>query len=67
MTDKDSVAITELSDAELDTVAAGSYQVAWYNAAVAVQTNYQLNAAALNVFNYQGGSQTNNNNAGNQR
>ena len=65
--------ITELSGAELDAVAAGngwsytSYrQTALGNLAIQLAANNQLNAAVLNVGSTQGGSQSNNNNAGNQ-
>jgi hypothetical protein len=64
------VAISELSDAELDTVAAGwgySFkQVALGNFALQIASNSQLNAAVVNIGSSQGGSQLNNNNAGNQ-
>lgn len=68
MTDTDSMAITELSDAELDTVAAGfSFkQYAFGNIAVQVAQNNQLNIAGVNYRSSQGGGQANNNNAGNQ-
>lgn len=70
MTNTDAMAITELSDAELDTVAAGwgySFkQFALGNTAVQVAANNQLNIAAFNYNSSQGGSQVNNNNAGNQ-
>lgn len=62
--------VCDLSDAELDSVAAGwgySFkQVALGNLAVQVAENNQLNIAALNVRSRQGNSQSNNNNAGNQ-
>ena len=70
MTHTDSLAISELSDAELDTVAAGwgySFkQFALGNTAVQVAENNQVNIAALNYRSSQGGAQANNNNAGNQ-
>lgn len=70
MLDTQAVTISDLSDAELDVVAAGwgySFkQVAVSNFALAFQTNNQVNAAVINVGSNQGGSQTNNNNAGNQ-
>lgn len=67
MTHTDSMAITELSDAELDTVAAGSFQFALGNLAVQLAANNQLNIAGVNFLSRQGGNQSNNNNAGNQR
>jgi hypothetical protein len=59
--------ISELSDAELDTVAAAGYnfQVAKYNFALAYQSNKQVNAAVVNIYSNQGGDQTNINNSGN--
>jgi hypothetical protein len=63
----DPAPISELSDTELDSVAAGSFQFAFGNVAIAWQTNNQANLAIANFHNTQGGSQTNNNNAGNQR
>lgn len=61
--------VSDLSDAELDAVAAGSYkfkQVALGNFALAFQSNSQVNAAVFNIGSSQGGGQSNNNNAGNQ-
>lgn len=70
MLNTDVVAISDLSDAELDAVAAGwgySFkQVALGNFALQIATNNQLNAAVVNVRSNQGGDQGNNNNAGNQ-
>ena len=70
MLNTEPVAISDLSDAELDAVAAGwgySFkQVAVGNFALQLATNAQVNAAVLNVHSTQGGSQSNNNNAGNQ-
>ncbi len=69
MLDTQAVAISDLSDAELDVVAAGTYkftQVAIGNFALAFQSNSQVNAAVFNIGSSQGGSQYNNNNAGNQ-
>ena len=66
----DSILISELSDTELDSVAAGygyKKQVAADNVALQLFTsNNQLNLAGANIFAKQGGGQTNNNNAGNQ-
>ena len=66
----DPVPISELSDAELDSVAAGwgySFkQVAVLNVAAQYAANNQANAAFVNIHSDQGGSQSNNNNAGNQ-
>ncbi len=64
-------AACELSDAELDLVAAaGSYHGAFANVsvgniAVGFQVNNQVNIAILSFGSVQGGSQTNINNAGN--
>ena len=70
MTNTYPVAISELSDAELDSVAAGwgySFkQIAIGNTAVQVAENNQLNLSGFSFGSRQGGSQTNNNNAGNQ-
>ena len=61
----------ELSDAELDLVAAaGSYHgalvsVSVGNIALGFQVNNQVNIAVLSLGAVQGGSQTNINNAGN--
>ena len=64
------MAISELSDAELDAVAAGwghSFkQFSFGNTAVQVAANNQLNIAGVNYRSSQGGDQANNNNAGNQ-
>lgn len=65
------MAISELSDTELDCVAAGwggysPKQIALGNFALQIATNNQVNTALANVRSPQGGSQTNNNNAGNQ-
>ncbi len=63
--------ISELSDAELDVVAAaGQYygtfaQVSLGNIAVGVQVNNQVNVAVLSFGSTQGGNQSNFNNAGN--
>ena len=65
----DPVPISELSDAELDSVAAGwgsTKQVALFNGALQISANNQANAAFVNIRSDQGGSQSNNNNAGNQ-
>ena len=66
----DPVPISGLSDAELDSVAAGfSYsfkQVAILNVAAQYAANNQANAAFVNIRSDQGGNQNNNNNAGNQ-
>jgi hypothetical protein len=63
------VAISDLSDAELDAVAAGygySFkQIALGNFALQIASNNQVNASFLSVRSSQGGGQTNNNNAGN--
>ncbi len=63
------VAISDLSDAELDAVAAGygySFkQIALGNFALQIASNNQVNAAFISVRSSQGGGQTNNNNAGN--
>lgn len=70
MSNTQPVMVSNLSDAELDTVAAGwgySFkQVAFGNFALQLATNNQVNAAVLNIGSSQGGSQANNNNAGNQ-
>ena len=70
MTNTNPVAISELSDADLDSVAAGwgySFkQLALGNTAVQVAENNQLNISAFSYGSRQGGSQANNNNAGNQ-
>jgi hypothetical protein len=69
MSNTDSLVITELSDAELDTVAAAGWgfkQISYGNVAVQIASNNQLNIAGVNYHSSQGGSQTNNNNAGNQ-
>ena len=66
------MAISDLSDAELDAVAAGngySYsfkQLAAGNFALQIASNNQVNASLFSVRSSQGGSQSNNNNAGNQ-
>ena len=62
----DPVPTSELSDTELDAVAAGSFQVAIRNVAGQLAANNQANLALANIFARQGGNQTNNNNAGNQ-
>ena len=66
----DPVPISELPDAELDSVAAGySYsfkQVAILNVAGQYAVNNQANASFINILSTQGASQSNNNNAGNQ-
>lgn len=61
----DPVPISELSDTELDAVAAG-WQVAIFNVAAQFAANNQANLAVANIFSRQGGNQVNNNNAGNQ-
>ena len=72
MLDSVPVAISDLSDAELDAVAAGngySYsfkQLAAVNLAPQIASNNQVNASLFSVRSSQGGSQSNNNNAGNQ-
>ena len=69
MLNTESVAISTLSDAELDAVAAGwGYfkQVAVGNFALQLAQNNQINAAYKNIGSGQGGDQSNNNNAGNQ-
>ena len=71
MLNTEAVAISDLSDAELDAVAAGTgyysfKQIAVGNFALQIATNNQVNAAVLNIHSAQGGSQSNNNNAGNQ-
>ncbi len=72
MYDINPVPISELTDVELDVVAAGTgwassfKQVAIYNGALQIASNNQANAAFINVFSNQGGNQNNNNNAGNQ-
>ncbi len=64
-------AVCELSDAELDLVAApGGYHGALVsisvgNIALGFQVNNQVNIAILSIGSVQGGSQTNINNAGN--
>lgn len=66
------VPISELSDAEPDSVSAGTgwtlsfKQVSANNVAVQVAANNQANAAFINILSSQGSSQNNNNNAGNQ-
>ena len=66
----DPVPISELSDTELDSVAAGygySFkQVAIFNTAGQYAVNNQANASFVSILSSQGGGQTNNNNAGNQ-
>ncbi len=72
MLDSVPVTISDLSDAELDAVAAGngySYsfkQLAAGNFALQLASNNQVNASLVSVRSSQGGSQSNNNNAGNQ-
>ncbi len=70
MLNTDPVPIFELSDTELDSVAAGygySFkQVAILNVAGQYAVNNQANAAFVNILSSQGGTQSNNNNAGNQ-
>ena len=70
MTDTNALMISDLSDAELDTVAAGwgySFkQFALGNTAVQVAANNQVNISGLSYHSSQGGAQGNNNNAGNQ-
>ncbi len=66
----EATALCELSDAELDAVAAGSgfhnafAQVSIGNIAIGFQVNNQVNVAVLSLGVFQGGSQTNINNAG---
>ncbi len=61
--------ISELSDIELDAVAAGhrhsSGQSAYGNFALQIATNGQLNVAVASDGAGQGGNQSNSNNAGN--
>ena len=70
MLDSVPVAISDLSDAELDAVAAGygySFkQAALGNFALQIASNSQVNASFISVRSSQGGAQSNNNNAGNQ-
>ncbi len=70
MFNTESSLVSDLSDAELDCVAAGwgySFkQFSGGNFALQLASNNQFNAAVLNVGSNQGGNQTNNNNAGNQ-
>lgn len=70
MLNTDLVPISELSDAELDSVAVGHgysfKQVAILNVAGQYAVNNQANAAFVNILSSQGSSQSNNNNAGNQ-
>jgi len=70
MLNTDPVPIFELSDTELASVAAGygySFkQVAILNVAGQYAVNNQANAAFVNILSSQGGTQSNNNNAGNQ-
>lgn len=70
MRNTDPVPILELSDAELDAVAAAGWgymkQVALFNVAAQYAENNQANAAFVNIHSDQGGNQYNNNNAGNQ-
>lgn len=67
----ETAAVGELSDAELDLVAAaGSYHgrfaaVSIGNIAIGFQVNNQVNIAILSIGSVQGGSQTNINNSGN--
>jgi len=76
----DTAAVYDLSDAELDAVAAGkhSYTATAYGSflsssgqfslgaiAIGVQVNNQVNVAVLSFGSVQGGSQTNINNSGN--
>jgi hypothetical protein len=67
-----STEITTLSDAELDTVAAGwgyfnyNPQSAYGNVAVAYQKNVGVNISLVNIASTQINQQSNNNNAGNQ-
>ena len=64
------MAISDLSDAELDAVAAGHgysfKQVAVGNFALQLASNNQVNASFFSIGSSQGGTQSNNNNAGNQ-
>ncbi len=70
MSDTNAVVISDLSDSELDFVAAGwgySFkQIALGNTAIQLAENNQVNLAVLNYRSSQGGGQSNNNNAGNQ-
>ena len=69
MRNTDPVPISELSDTELDAVAAGrgyAKQVAFFNVAAQYAANNQANLSVVNIRSDQGGSQYNNNNAGNQ-
>ena len=63
----EAAALCQLSDAELDLVAAGRQrfaQVSIGNIAIGFQINNQVNIAVLSPGATQGGSQTNFNNAG---
>ena len=63
----EAAALYQLSDAELDLVAAGRHrfaQVSIGNIAIGFQINNQVNIAVLSAGAMQGGSQTNFNNAG---
>ncbi len=72
MTNTNPVAISDLSDAELDSVAAGNgygysfKQLALGNTAVQVAQNNEINVSGFSFGSRQGGAQANNNNAGNQ-
>ena len=66
----DAAALCQLSDDELDLVAAGGghryklAQVSVGNIAIGIQVNNQINIAVLSAGAVQGGSQSNLNNAG---
>jgi hypothetical protein len=65
----EAAALCQLSDAELDLVAAGVShhklaQISIGNIAIGVQINNQINIAVLSAGAMQGGSQSNFNNAG---
>ena len=67
MRNTDPVPISELSDTDLDAVAAGwGYfkQVAAYNVAAQFAQNNQANLAVVNYRSVEGGSEYNNKNAG---
>ena len=66
----EAAALCQLSDAELDLVAAGGghhhrlAQISIGNIAIGIQINNQVNIAVLSAGAMQGGSQSNFNNAG---
>lgn len=69
MSNIEATMISELSDVELDVVAAGRHhssgQVAFDNFALQIAANSQLNVAVASDGAGQGGDQSNRNNAGN--